>query len=168
MILIIEGPDLSGKSTAIEKLGKKFNSGFTLKNNYKPKSENSEIYTQYWAILGIVNSYLKKRDSVVILDRFFPSQAVYSYFRGKDEMHSDEIIELERFCKDKVLYVYLDTDLKILQQRFLERGDEHITINDLKKIKERYDSYFNYTIMSKIRINSLEPNWIEKIIEAMS
>lgn len=53
-IVIIEGPDLSGKSTAIEKLSKKIGNGFVLKNCFKPKEEGDLIFYQYECILEAV------------------------------------------------------------------------------------------------------------------
>ena len=162
-VIIIEGPDLSGKTFAIEKIAKKLNSGFVLKNSFKPKTveDSCSLYAHYLDILTLVTN----RKDIVILDRFYPSQAVYSYKRGKDEMHSSEIKAIDIVCKrEGVLYIYLDTTLDILEHRYRERGDEHITIEELKKIKERYDEFYLQTSLTKTKLNTLELDWLEKIV----
>jgi len=160
-ILIIEGPDLAGKTFAIEKIAKHFNRGFTLKNNFKPinKQSSSQIYAQYWKI----NALISKQD-FVILDRFFPSQAVYSYLRGIDEIEHSEIKALDRYAwVNDYLYIYLDTPLNLLMCRYEERGDAYIKIEQLKEIKERYDKFYNLTPMKKIKVDTLEEDWLEKL-----
>lgn len=159
MILIVEGPDLSGKSSAIEKISKFYNSGFVLKNAFKPRSleDTPKIYAQYWNILNIVDN----QEGVIILDRFFPSQAVYSYLRGEDHMSYHEILRLDKFCKNKnILYIYLDTTMPQLEKRYDERGDEHITKDMLTVIKNRYEDFYDQTSMKKIRINTMNKNWL--------
>jgi len=161
VIMIVEGPDLSGKSFAIEKIGKHFNSGITIKNNYKPrqKTDSPKIYAQYWKIINLVDAYDEQQ--LIILDRFFPSQAVYSYMRGEDHMDYQEIIALDKWAKENdFIYIYIDTPLEVLEERYYERGDEHIKLTDLRKIKQRYDDFFESTTMMKIRIDTREQNWM--------
>ena len=161
MILIIEGPDLSGKTTAIEKIGKFYNRGFTLKNNFKPKNKQSseKIYTHYWRIFKLIT-----HEPFVILDRCFPSQAVYSYLRGTDELRSKDIMMLDKFAsRTNCVYIYLDTNLKELERRYMDRGDEHISIDDLERIKTRYDLFYELTRMKKIRINTIKDNWFGEL-----
>ena len=162
MILIIEGPDLSGKTYAIEKIAKYFNSGFILKNTYKPKTaeDSKKLLFHYWDILTLVS----ERGDLIILDRFFPSQAVYSYLRGVDEMKSDHILILDKYAEEtKILYLYLDTPLDLLLERYDKRGDEHIKKDMLITLKERYDEFFEQTNMIKERVNTMEKNWLEKV-----
>ena len=164
MIIIVEGVDLAGKSYAIERIGKKFNSGITIKNNYKPKANDGDgIYGQYYAILNLAISYNEK-DRLVILDRFYPSQAVYSILRGEDEFEYSEILRLENLCQEmNMKIIYLDTPLKILKQRYLERGDEHITIEQLKVLKGRYDAFMALSEVPVLYLNTLEKNWMQRV-----
>lgn len=173
MKLIIEGCDLSGKTTAIEKITKYYNSGITIKNNFKPKtSNNSTIYKHYHKILDLCEK-LPFEDTVV-LDRFFPSQLVYSYLRGFDELKQlmpREFIITNR-CKDlNFVLVYLNTNLNTLEERYKIRGDEHIKLKDLKEIKSRYDTYFDRCDLNKILVDTTKKNWLEALnddLEALS
>lgn len=161
--LIIEGADLAGKSTAINKIIKRYKSGFLLKNLYKPENKaDVQIYAQYWKIISFVKANADIK--LFVLDRFYPSQAVYSILRGEDELYKGEICVLDAYCSDAdFLYVYLDTPLKDLKERYLERGDEHITIEQLELIRERYESFYEMTKLRKIRVNTTQENWMEQL-----
>jgi len=161
-VIIFEGVDLSGKTYAIEKVAKSLNSGFVLKNAYKPKEVISDIFIQYHIILDLVRDYLPP----VILDRFYPSQAVYSYLRGRDDMDSLEINKLEAYAEEnEFLYIYVDTPIDVLIKRYEEIGDEHLKITQLEQIKERYEQFFEKTKMKKLRISTLDDGWLEKTLE---
>jgi len=162
VVLIIEGCDLSGKSTAIEKISKYFKDGFLIKNLYKPvNSADEKIYNQYWSIINVID---KLQVDFLILDRFFPSQAVYSYLRGEDEMDSDLIKDIDYYCaRNNFLYVYLDTPVHELEHRFDIRGDEHIKKDDLSLLSERYDKFWAQTEMRKIKINTMRPDWLMQL-----
>ena len=166
MKLIIEACDLSGKTYAIERIAKYFNSGFVLKNSYKPrtKEDSLKIYSQYWKILSIIN----KIAGVIILDRFFPSQAVYSYKRGVDEFNSESINQLDIFCADEnYIYIYLDTPIDVLFNRFDIDGDEYIKKEELRTLKARYDEFWEITKMTKFKINTLEKDWLETLVREL-
>jgi thymidylate kinase len=159
-VLIIEGPDLAGKGFAIEKIAKSFRNGFLIKNLYKPHEHtDSKIYKQYWAIMKMC-----EKQEFIILDRFFPSQAVYSYMRGEDEMKSSMIALLDEECTKKgYIYVYLDTTLENLENRFDQRGDEHIQRKDLMKLRQRYNKFWQQTNMPKIKIDTTKLGWLERL-----
>jgi len=169
-IAIIEGPDLAGKSYSIECIAKFFNSGFILKNTYKPRKliESADIYNQYWHIIGLLSPrghYAKKK--LIILDRFYPSQAVYSILRGNDEIQDFRLLDIQEFCrKSGILYIYLNTDLETLEKRYKERGDEHIKLEQLEMLKNRYDAFYLLCTLKKIKIDPInEDDWLEKIKE---
>lgn len=166
-ILIVEGSDLSGKTTAIEKISKKFKRGILIKNLYKPSvAGDISIYDQYWKIINLIKSYSQNNHSaLIILDRFYPSQAVYSILRGKDEMLDPGIISLDHHCSHfyNFIYVYLDTPLRELEYRYGVRGDDYLEFEQLKMIKERYDIFYDLTKMTKIKVNTMESDWLEKL-----
>ena len=169
MILIVEGPDLSGKTYAIEKIAKHFNSGFVLKNSFKPKSKTDTptIYAKYVKLLNLAKYYLSfNKDELIILDRFYPSQAVYSYLRGLDELDSPNINFIEDQClKDNCKMIYVDTDIKLLEERYDKRGDEHISKAKLLELKKRYDEFMIQNLLPLLRINTLEKDWLKQVEE---
>ena len=162
-ILIVEGVDLVGKSTAIERISKTLKTGITIKNNYKPKSQsNFEIYNQYLEIMTMTGHYRK----LIILDRFYPSQLVYSYLRGFDELEQTpeiaQVIEKDlHFYKTKLLL--LDTSEEELRKRYAVRGDEHVDINQILVIRQRYLDFFDRCQLDKLKIDSMDPDFIQKV-----
>lgn len=165
-IVIIEGPDLSGKSTAIEKLSKKLNSGFVLKNAFKPREKDSVIFYQYESILAGVMTYLDRQpDQIIILDRFYPSEAVYSYMRGYDELDSAQTHNMETLCSSiNVKLIFIDTTVETLEDRYAKRGDEHIKLEQLKILKTRYDTFYDNCVLEKIKIDTTKEGWLDEAI----
>lgn len=171
-VLIVEGCDLSGKTTAIEKINKKFKDGFLLKNLYKPSdSKDIRVYEQYWKILNFISQ--NNDIPIFVLDRFYPSQAVYSYLRGSDDLELREmsdntgyiaIEELDKYCSSrKFLFVLLDTPLDVLKERYAARGDEHISIEDLETLYKRYNEFYEKTNLEKIKVDTRSADWLDKI-----
>jgi len=161
-IIIVEGSDLSGKTHLIERLSKRLCSGFVLKNAYKPKvaADSKKLFAHYWSIL---ENIIDRKD-IVILDRFFPSQAVYSFLRGIDEMNHPEISGFDHYATVMgFLYIQLDTPLKELQLRYSKRGEDVLSLKDLPKVKDRYDEFYNFTTMIKIKVDTREPDWLDKL-----
>jgi len=162
-VLIVEGVDLSGKTTAIEQIAKRLNQGFILKNTYKPREPgDSQIYHQYWNIIKLIKNY----DDLVILDRFYPSQAVYSYLRGEDEMYHEEIMHIEDHCKaNNYLLLYLDTDTTQLRERYNKKGDEHVNFQQILEIKRRYETFVKECGLPTLIINTIYPGWLKEVEE---
>jgi len=162
MILIIEGPDLSGKSTAIEKISKHFKTGFLLKNLYKPDTkEDDVVIVQYWRMMNMALSF---KDSLFIFDRFYQSQQVYSVLRGGGEMGRNELLEIEEFLiPHDVYYVQLSCPFTELSERYKKRGDEHVSLQQLKKIWRRYDDCYDLCKLKKIKIDTRKEGWIKDI-----
>ncbi len=166
-IVIFEGCDLSGKSTAIEKISKKLNSGFVLKNCFKPKTDDAMIYYQYESIIASIMTYLDRQpNEVVILDRFYPSEAVYSYLRGYDALNSEFIKTMDTMCNGlNVRLILIETPLKELERRYMFRGDENVDVKDLETLKSRYDEFFKNSKLDKIRVNTMDENWETETIK---
>ena len=170
-IVIIEGTDLSGKTTAIDKIAKYFNSGFTLKNNFKPinKQSSIEIYEHYWKIISMILEYERLNPKeLILLDRFYPSQAIYSYLRGKDELHSLEIMNLDNYCFDKNFkIIYINTEINEIIKRYKKIGDEYINSKcDLAIIKQRYDLFMAIkTENNPLFLDTMKKDWIKDVEE---
>lgn len=165
-VMIVEGCDLSGKTYAIERIGKYFNSGITIKNNYKPKTseDSTKLLLHYWNIVGLIQK--TKSDTLTILDRFHLSQQVYSILRNVDEMYDPEIEHLENFLmKQNYLLLYIDTPLPLLLERYEERGDEHIKRVQLALLKKRYDVAFKNSKLTKMAIDTTKIGWLKQVEE---
>lgn len=165
MIIVVDGVDLAGKGFFLEKITKAINKGMILKNSYKPKKkeDTSILLTQY---INIINLIGKTPISPIFLDRFYPSQMVYSFLRGKDEFNEKCFLVMDRIlAHNNWKYIWVDTELKFLKERYINRGDEHIKITDLEILQSKYKQFFDWTNLKKIRIDTREPNFVEEFLE---
>ena len=172
-IVIIEGSDLVGKTTFLEKLSKTINNGYIIKNSYKPRSveESKKIQEQYNHILTILRKAAKNDDSnrIILLDRFYPSQMIYSFKRGKDEMNSrfykrmDE--RMESIENAEVHFIWLFAPLDDLLKRFDNREEDYIQKEELKTIHERYEKFFHNCKLNKKAISNPDGESIDKAVD---
>ena len=166
MIIIVDGCDLSGKTTMIEKLSKHYNNGLIIKNSFRPKlqTDSAKIITQYIKMLKLCLQWDKENpDQLIILDRFFPSQGVYSFLRKVDEMGSPDLLLLEKTCiNHNIGFIYLDTPIEELRVRYKERGDDFIDFNQLKTIHDRYTIFTNNTKLKTLKLNTMDKAWLRK------
>ena len=166
MIIIVDGCDLSGKTTMIEKLSKHYNNGLIIKNSYRPKlqTDSPKIIEQYVKMLKLCLQWdTENPDQLIILDRFFPSQAVYSFLRKVDELKSPELLLIEKTCiNHNIGFIYLDTPLEELKARYKSRGDDFINFDQLNTIHDRYTIFADNTKLKTLRLNTMDTNWLRK------
>jgi len=169
MLIIFEGSDLSGKSTIAEAVAKKLPESYLTKMCHRPKnnseSEVAKVYKRYWNIVEwykLIYTLSQGKDTM-ILDRFYPSEAVYSYKRDYDAMDDKRIIELDTYIDTQfnALIVYCEPPNDILEQRLKDRGDDFVDVNDLGKIRSRYHNFLEFTCCQVITYNTEDglPDW---------
>jgi len=77
--IILEGPDLAGKTTLINELLKikKFNNSLVIKNNFIPKNyeEHTKLMDKYFELLVFSNKLFSY--NYIFFDRLFLSEIVY-------------------------------------------------------------------------------------------
>ena len=163
MLVIFEGSDLSGKSTIAENVAKKLPADtYLTKMCSRPKNNSEEekdkVYKRYW---NIVEWYkfiytLSEGKDTMVLDRFFPSEAVYSFKRDYDAMEDKRILELDSYIDTtfNAIIVYCEPSMEVLKKRYILRGDDFAFIDDLPKIRERYETFLSYTCNRVIRYNT--------------
>ena len=122
MIIIIEGPDGSGKTTLANKLAKR--TGYMLLHRSQPKSEEEKK--------KMMAEYLQVIDSGenVIMDRCWYSEMVYGpVMRDASVISYPEMYELEkRICKKGGgIIIYCTDRPDVLWNRCQERGEDYIT-----------------------------------------
>jgi len=154
MRIILEGPDLSGKSTLLEGLKNKIPAAVQIKLWTKPKDGSPESLEYIYGIYNKMLVATKDEDVNWIFDRYIYSQMAYSYKRDHDDMDSDALRLLDiKLEKGRALYVYVDTPLETLKARLADRGDEHIKESDLEILKARYEQIWEGTnITNRVRV----------------
>ena len=140
-----------------------------MKNAYKSKvkKDSNFLIKHYWNIIRMISTWEEHYpEQLIILDRFYPSQAVYSYLRGIDEMENLDIKNLDMYCNQLcVKMIYLDTPLKDLKDRFKSRGDEHVKEDMLDNIKTRYDVFLGLTKLEVLKLDTRQEDWLKKVEE---
>lgn len=168
-VIIFEGTDLVGKTALIEKIGKELNGGIVLKNSFRPNSieDDSQIQYQYMIMADLIKEISKSKFyhkmKFLFLDRFYQSQLVYSYLRGKDDLdyylreESNFYSSFEFFLSSlsiDIKYVWVTDWRKNIRRRFKEFGDEHIHYFEWFVLNDRYNQYFKACILNKTKVFS--------------
>lgn len=126
MLIIIEGSDCSGKSTLVEKLKSQVESrtgkkAFTKHHGYpmNPNMRICNLNALSWAINAV------SRGHVVIFDRFWPSDIVYSrIMRGEPaecEINNYTQVLEQLACQVPNCYIFCHCDHDVLKKRLRPR-----------------------------------------------
>lgn len=120
MIIIIEGPDGSGKTTLANLLSKQ--TGYPVIHRSQPKSEEEKAQ--------MMQSYVDviKSGRNAIFDRCWYSEMVYGpIMRDASVISYKEMYELERMLAKKgALIIHCTDDPVILWRRATQRGEEYV------------------------------------------
>jgi thymidylate kinase len=159
MIFVVEGCDKSGKTTLIERLNKRF-VGISIKITDRPLDKSpvqrAKIVNYYWKILGLIDQ--EGAFNNFILDRFFPSEMVYSFKRGYDAFKEKEMQWIEDFLRRKnALLILCDPGEEELKKRMHDNPDDYVTHRENMKVLERYNRFFEETTLNKMRLDTKRP-----------
>ena len=134
MIIIIEGPDGSGKTTLAEQLSRQ--TGYRMIHRSQPKSEEEKKL--------MMGEYLQliKNNKNVIFDRCWYSEMAYGpVMRDASVIRYPEMYELERMlAKNGALIIYCTGSEAALWMRCTQRGEDYITSRDaFKEIHKNFE-----------------------------
>ena len=134
MIIILEGPDGSGKTTLAQQLSRQ--TGYAIEHRSKPETPEEKA--------RMIGEYLQlaKSSRNVILDRCWYSEMVYGKVM-RDQAYIDypQMYELERMlAKGGAIIIYCTGPKAALWMRATRRGEDYITSRDnFNSICEEYD-----------------------------
>lgn len=138
MIIIIEGPDGSGKTSLAEKISKQ--TRYPIIHRTQPKSEEEKKL--------MMGEYLQliRSNKNCILDRCWYSEMAYGpVMRDASVLSYPQMYELEELlAKTGAILIYATGPKAALWQRCQRRGEEYITSRDnFNAICENFDAIMN-------------------------
>lgn len=134
MILILEGPDGSGKTTLATRLHA--TTGYPMYHRSKPENEEDKAN-----MMEQLKADLKKYKNVIV-DRCWYSEIVYgNVMRDGSVIDYPEMYDLERLALSKgALLIYCTGDPAAMYKRATARGEDYITsFADYMQICRSYD-----------------------------
>lgn len=134
MIIIIEGPDGSGKTTLAEKLSRQ--TKYPIMHRTQPKSEEEKKL--------MMGEYLQtiRSGKNMIFDRCWYSEMAYGpVMRDESVISYPEMYELEeQLTKCGAIIIYATGPKALLWQRCLRRGEDYVTSReDFVAICDNFD-----------------------------
>lgn len=161
-ILVIEGPDLCGKSEIGQALSHQYFMGYfknkTEHNNFKNNTFLQTAFVEADYLLSLLKQ-VEFKDFGIILDRHIPSEYVYSkvYNRQTDE---EAIWKIDRELASMGAVILYCT-----KTEYKKFDDEVISLDKIETIKKYYEEYFTKTKMRVIRLDTTDENLEREIYE---
>lgn len=134
MIIILEGPDGSGKTTLAQQISKQ--TGFPIIHRSQPKTEEEKM-----CMMGEYLQAIKERKNA-IFDRCWYSEMAYGpVMRDESVITYPEMYELERqLAKSGAMIIHCTGPEAALWMRCQRRGEEYITCrDDFKAIHKNFE-----------------------------
>lgn len=168
MLIIVEGCDKSGKTTLSNALIKKF-PGLVIKITDRPKDaspqQRNKIKGHYREVLSLVSQ--SKKFEFIFLDRFYPSEMVYSVKRGYEAMEDKDLQDIEKVVKSMDhLLVFCNPGKDAIIERIRKEADDYVTEEEDLLMLGRYQHFFERTSLNKIEVDTSKPlDQLIKIID---
>ncbi|MFA5733053.1 MAG: hypothetical protein WC934_13780 [Acidithiobacillus sp.] len=162
MIIIVSGCDKVGKTTIMKRINK-----YTGIQVIKFKGpQNRELSVEEWANESLIfhNSILRYLEAlnidknVVMLDRFYPDEIVYSsILRNKQLWNEYKHID-ERFSKIGTKYIYVKPPLDFDEYKRRFDVEEDLTKwEEVNELLKSFDIFYDYTELDKTIITQDTP-----------
>ena len=132
MIIIVEGPDGSGKDTFIENLVKLTGMKHVRGSSFEISQRGPEGMFKKW------KKMLMEEDDIII-NRFCYSNLVYGPMYGYPTITHEQATELNELINDRAVVYYIDADTDIIVDRIERRGDDDIKPEEIKDLQASYD-----------------------------
>lgn len=136
VLIVLEGPDWSGKSTIAEELANKH--GFAVWHKGPIEDEVSVEYVQ--PIIRFSHNTMPRR---VVCDRWHLGEMIYGpILRGESKVSLQQAEMIDQLILNAGgILVYVDQPLGVLERRAEKRPDDLVYANYLPAIRSFYESY---------------------------
>ena len=138
MIIIIEGPDGSGKTSLAEKISKQTKYPIIHRTQPKSEEEKKRMMGEYLQLI--------RSNKNCILDRCWYSEMAYGpVMRDASVLSYPQMYELEEMlAKTGAIIIYATGPKAALWQRCQRRGEDYVTSRDnFNAICENFDAIMN-------------------------
>ena len=152
----MEGVDKTGKTTLAEILLKKYPGAILIKQNRKSLPNLKEVFRKMLKVLSDLPG-----EGPIILDRFYPSQMVYSILRDEEDLDNlfYKMFENILVQHDSLAFeiIYCTADDKTIKRRFEEDNEEYVKQDQIALLKRRYETFI-YDI-TKLKYSIQDTSW---------
>lgn len=141
MLVILEGTDLIGKSTAAERLRAALSISGDVEVLHKGPM-TADAITEYELPL---EDYLPGGGRHVICDRWHVGEDVYGpHLRGESRVSEAERLHIDKFLAARgAVLVHVTAAENLVRRRLAERGDDLITADDIPALTDAYYRVLN-------------------------
>jgi len=157
MIIVVEGLDKTGKSTIIQDLTSLHSGAVVFKLSQKPfdnsEKEIQKVKTSYVELFNQARK-LSKKGFVVIFDRAYPSELVYSIKRGYDAFSDPFWIQLDHDLANDISILYCTAKKETIVKRFLEQKEDYAKEEEISLLLERYQKFISMTLVPVTTIDT--------------
>lgn len=158
MLIIIEGPDKSGKSTLAREIEKRF--GYSYAHFGAPGPDPAGEYARF----------LLNLKGPTVCDRFYLGEQVYGpLLRGKSVITNLQKAVIERLCRYRgAILIYAGTPLEVCQERLAKSKYEDVTVDQNAKAWEMFRSIITEcSIMPVCHYDSSKSDSVNKLIKEL-
>lgn len=156
-MLIIEGCDLSGKSTIIKCLKNcDYFNDWKVFNYFKIKEKFPDTWLQNIDLCAEIeyNSIIQLKQFKLILDRFYISSIIYN--KVFDRKYDVSYIDQKLFQKDLIVYVSIDDDALIKRAKC--RSEDKKILDKLLELNQEYKNFFDNSCFCLSLDGTIDPN----------
>lgn len=135
MILILEGADLTGKTSVAHKLSEL--TGIPQTGIW------IDLKTPKPAVISVAKTLIRILTAIrpnIIFDRSFMSEYVYGNILGRETSYIPPLIEEWKSIPNCRLIILTASD-KILEERYYSRGDGYMCLTDIIKVNNEYQRF---------------------------
>jgi thymidylate kinase len=162
MLIILEGIDCSGKGFIGEFLLKNLGNSLFMKHGAKPldssELEINKVKDMYNTMYSTYTDTLLPQGKNLLVDRFYPSELVYSKplrdYEAFDDDHYSILEAQIRNGSHDTLIIYVHADESILIDRMQQRGEDFLKPYQIPVILERYEKFINNTSLGVLPIKN--------------
>lgn len=158
MIVIIEGPDGTGKTTLAKEIAKEID-GYIIHAGFNKKWDIKKYHQK----LMTLSLQLEKIGINVILDRWAPSEHVYGeVFRYGPSYGTKTLIK--NYSGPRFRWIMCRND-NVKENHLKNKEERYEMFDDMEKIQEQYDEYVRVTPFIDWKLYDFNKNDIKEFIK---